>query len=78
MRRCNDTPRLFTLSASALEVDGRLDIIAPFGLDDLFAMVIKPNRLLDNAVSHTRKAMRALATWPELTVILWHADGINA
>ena len=61
-----------------LEDDDRLDIIAPFGLDDLFAMVIRPNRILDNALSHTRKAMRAQAIWPEVTVIPWDADGIHA
>lgn len=47
------------------------DIAAPFGLDDLFAMVIRQNRLLDNAIPHTRKAQHAQATWPELTVIPW-------
>ena len=52
-----------------LEDDGRLDVAAPFGLDDLFAMVIRPNPALDNAASHTRKALRAQAIWPELTVI---------
>lgn len=54
-----------------LEDDDRLDVAAPFGLDDLFAMVIRPNHALDNAVSHARKAQRAQAIWPELTVIPW-------
>jgi hypothetical protein len=54
-----------------LEPDCRLDIAAPFGLDDLFAMVIRPNRALDNRAAHTAKAARAKAIWPELTVIPW-------
>jgi hypothetical protein len=54
-----------------LEEDDRLDVAAPFGLDDLFAMVIRPNRALDNAVSHTRKAQRAQAIWPEVIVMPW-------
>jgi hypothetical protein len=54
-----------------LEDVDRLDVAAPFGLDDLFAMVIRPNRVLDNAMSHTRKAQRALAIWPEVTVLPW-------
>ncbi len=49
-----------------------LDIAAPFGLDDLFAMVIRPNYALDNAASHTRKAERARLIWPQVTVIPWH------
>jgi uncharacterized protein len=54
-----------------LEDDGLLDIVAPFGLDDLFAMVIRPNRMLDNAASHASKARRALAIWPEIVVLPW-------
>ncbi|GEM_PF-328931 len=54
-----------------LDDDGRLDVLAPFGLDDLFGMVIRPNRALDNAESHTRKAIRAQAIWPEVTVVPW-------
>lgn len=54
-----------------LEDDGLLDIVAPFGLDDLFAMVIRPNRALDNAASHASKARRAQATWPEVIVLPW-------
>jgi len=54
-----------------LEDDDRLDVAAPFGLDDLFATVVRPNRVLDNAVSHARKAQRALAIWPEVTVLPW-------
>ena len=57
--------------AVRLEDDGRLDIAAPFGLDDLFAMVIRPNRMLDNAASHAGKARRAKAIWPEVVVLPW-------
>ncbi|MBO0711873.1 MAG: nucleotidyltransferase family protein, partial [Acetobacteraceae bacterium] len=54
-----------------LDESDRLDIVAPFGLDDLFAMVIRPNPALDNVASHTGKAARAKAIWPEITVIPW-------
>lgn len=54
-----------------LDDDGGLDIAAPFGLDDLFAMVIRPNRRLDNAASHASKARRAKAIWPEVVVLPW-------
>lgn len=57
-----------------LDEAGRLDVVAPFGLDDLFGMVIRPNRALDNAASHMAKAMRAGAIWPEVTVIAWSSD----
>lgn len=54
-----------------LDPDDRLDIIAPFGLDDLFGMVIRPNHRLDNAASHAAKAARANAIWPEVQVLPW-------
>lgn len=60
-----------------LEDDGRLDVAAPFGLDDVFAMVVRPNRALDNAVSHTRKAERARALWPEIMVVPWEQGRPN-
>ena len=57
-----------------LDADGRLDVVAPFGLDDLFGMVIRPNPALDNAASHGTKAARAQAIWPEVTVVPWDVD----
>jgi hypothetical protein len=52
-----------------LEDDGRLDIVAPFGLDDLFNMIIRHNTSLANAPSHEAKGQRAKAIWPEVTVL---------
>lgn len=57
-----------------IEEDGSLDVAAPFGLDDLFAMVVRPNHALDNAASHARKAARAKTVWPEITVLPWRCD----
>jgi hypothetical protein len=54
-----------------LEADDRLDIIAPFRLDDLFAMVIRPNRVMDSEASYQAKAARAKAIWPELVIVPW-------
>jgi hypothetical protein len=57
-----------------LEHDDRLDVMAPFGLDDLFSMVIRPNYALENAVSHMCKAQRAQAIWPEIIVVPWNEE----
>lgn len=51
--------------------DDRIEIVAPFGLDDLFGFRMVPNPVLDNRLAHTRKGERARAIWPELTVIPW-------
>jgi hypothetical protein len=57
-----------------LEDDGKLDVAAPFGLGDMFAMVIRPNRTLPNAASHAGKAARAKAIWPEVVVEPWQGS----
>jgi hypothetical protein len=54
-----------------LESDGRLDIAVPFGFDDMFAMRVRPNLVLDNAASFARKADRAKSMWPEVAVEPW-------
>jgi hypothetical protein len=54
-----------------LDPDDRLDVAAPFGLDDIFAMRIRPNHALDNAASHAAKAARAQAIWPRVVVEPW-------
>jgi len=54
-----------------LDADGELDLVAPFGLDDIFAFRVTPNRALDNRVTHEEKGRRAKAAWPELSVEPW-------
>jgi len=51
-----------------LELDGRMSIFAPFGLEDLFAMRLRPNpRRVTNGFART--AASAKARWPEIEVI---------
>jgi hypothetical protein len=54
-----------------LDANGVMEIVAPFGLDDLFSFRMVPNPVLDNRVSHAAKGERAKTFWPELTVIPW-------
>jgi len=51
-----------------LEADGRLTIVAPFGLEDLFALRLRPNPVRKTN-GFARTAASALARWPELTVL---------
>lgn len=53
------------------DADGKLDVAAPFGLDDIFSFRITPNRVLDNRDTHENKAARARNNWPEITVAPW-------
>jgi len=54
-----------------LDHDDRLTIDAPFGVDHIFAFGMVPNRTTDNRRTHTDKAARAKALWPELVVEAW-------
>lgn len=51
------------------------EIAAPFGLDDLFAMVIRPNTLTTGPQEqYEAKAARWKSEWPEVTVLPWRSD----
>ena len=48
-------------------------LAAPFGLDDLLAMVVRPNPALEGAgEQYDAKIARWRCCWPELTVHPWH------
>jgi hypothetical protein len=48
------------------------EVAAPFGLDDLFAMVMRPNpRTTGPRDQYEAKAARWKTAWPELTVLPW-------
>jgi len=51
--------------------DGQLELVAPFGLDDIFSFRITPNRALDNRRTHEAKGRRARENWPEISVVPW-------
>jgi hypothetical protein len=52
-----------------LEDDDTIDIVAPFGLDDVFDMVIRPNPERRGDKGLAAKAARAKAIWPELRLV---------
>jgi hypothetical protein len=51
-----------------LEANGRLDFAAPFGLDDLFAMRLRPNPLRGRANHWDKVTASAKGRWPELAI----------
>jgi hypothetical protein len=61
---------LFTAHAVGvrLEPDDSLTIAAPYGLGDIFDMVLRPNSELEMIGAHAEKAREALERWPELVV----------
>jgi len=74
-RNAQDSLRNFASKTHAVGVRsvaaGHLELIAPFGLDDLFSFRMTPNHALDNRRTHTEKAERAKSLWPEVSVVAW-------
>lgn len=53
-------------------VAGAFEIAAPFGLDDLFAMIVRPNpRTTGPEDQYDAKAARWKSKWPEISVLPW-------
>ncbi|HEX8803142.1 MAG TPA: nucleotidyltransferase family protein, partial [Acidimicrobiales bacterium] len=48
-----------------------LVVCAPFGLDDLLGLVVRPNRVLVTEEVYAAKAARWRAAWPRLRVLDW-------
>lgn len=54
--------------------EDRLEVFAPFGLGDLFAMRVRPNPILAPAAVYEAKARRWAQEWPRLVVLPWPTD----
>jgi len=71
LRNSAEALERFTAPAFAvgvrLEADDSLTVAAPFGLEDLFAMRIRPNPVRPST-GLTRTIANARSRWPELTV----------
>lgn len=52
-----------------LEADDTISVAAPLGLDDMFALTLRPNPNRGVARDWGRVVERARARWPELTVV---------
>ncbi|WP_421950393.1 nucleotidyltransferase family protein [Pelagibacterium sp.] len=57
--------------AVALDEHGDVEIDAPFGLEDLFAFRVTPNRLGRSRQAHNEKGERIKTVWPEVDFVPW-------
>ena len=51
--------------------DGRYEVYAPSGFEDLFGFVVRPNPVVAPRDVYERKAARWVTFWPRLTVLPW-------
>jgi uncharacterized protein len=54
-----------------LEPGGRMRIYAPYGLSDMFNLVVRPNPVLAPRHVYEAKTARWKRQWPDLTVMPW-------
>jgi hypothetical protein len=50
---------------------GRFTVHAPFGTDDLWALIVRPNKTLVTRQVYEAKVARWSAVWPQLTIVPW-------
>lgn len=76
---CNDSITTWPTTATAVGVRLQADgpsVYAPFDLDDLFALVIRPNRVQITPRIYEAKLARWTERWPLLQVRSWK-DGVG-
>ncbi|KAM0548061.1 hypothetical protein ACHAPJ_010119 [Fusarium lateritium] len=59
------------LIAIRLRDDGQWDIFAPWGLSDMFKLIVRPNQLIMTEAVWNNKIERWIKIWPELTIMPW-------
>ncbi|MFG6150504.1 nucleotidyltransferase family protein [Halobacillus sp. B23F22_1] len=55
-------------------VSGQYTIYAPYGLQDLFDMVVRPNKKLVTRQVYESKALKWMQRWPMLKIVPWESD----
>ncbi|MDP1706677.1 MAG: nucleotidyltransferase family protein [bacterium] len=56
------------------EMDGKFQVYAPFGLEDLFSLVVKPNKKLITEKIYQNKVNRWIKVWPNLKIVPWNGE----
>ncbi len=52
-------------------IEGVFTVYAPYGLNDLFGMIIKPNKLQITKEIYLKKVKRWKECWPKLKIVQW-------
>ena len=52
---------------------GNFQVYAPYGLHDLLAMIVRPNKTLISQEMYEKKVERWQKMWPKLEIVVWDA-----
>lgn len=64
-------PTTATAIAVSLDEKGQLQVFSPYGLDDLFEGIIRPNKKMITEEIYDQKVAKWTKKWPELKVVPW-------
>ncbi len=64
-------PTVVTSIGVRRSAGGSLEVYAPFGLEDLFASIVRPNKRQVTRAIYERKVERWARTWPHLRICPW-------
>lgn len=73
-KSCEDSINQWPTTATAVGINktnGRYNVYAPYGLNDLFGMVAKPNKPFIQKWVYEKKVKRWAKIWPNLKIIPW-------
>lgn len=54
--------------------NGKMRVYATFGLDDVFNMILRPNKRLVTEEVYEKKVQKWTKIWPKLTVVGWNDE----
>jgi len=80
LQSCEDAINTWPTTASAIginKIDEQINVYAPYGLNDLFSMIVKPNK--PDVIKHIyeQKIKKWSKKWPNLKVLSWEFDLIT-
>lgn len=64
-------PTTATSVAITLDQQKNIKICAPYGIDDLLNMIVRPNKIQITSEIYAQKLERWTQIWPKLTIIPW-------
>ena len=76
-----DAIATFPTTATAVGVRrilGEFECFAPFGLDDLFGLVVRPNKRQITRPIYEAKVERRRSIWPGLSILPWEESATSA
>jgi len=76
-----DAIATFPTTATAVgvrRIRGHFECCAPFGLDDLFGLIVRPNKAQITRAIYDAKVERWRPIWPQLTILQWEVIATSA